>query len=467
MAKKQSNASIFERAGYNLAASNLPSPQRVNYTKAILDGLQAVKIKNKKQKEENPYGLPYDKMSGNASAATKDFILGISDNIKQLSLIKEGDIDPETNEPYNIENVRDQIDQLKFQIENHSDHLETKIGMVAAAEQRGEPGSAATAEQKMNWQRLTGKRFGADGLQQKLNTQTGEYEYFDATVGKHVPISEFNIGSAYDPKLADDINEDEKQIRKLANNPSIRREPALWANSEANLISNMEDFLEKNPDAAKNLLFEDKKFKSLLESKILNVSELTEDEYNAAIELLKQNKDSTGKTIHNYNEILLEGYKKMINNTFENSLVPVPQRVSTKNKIEGDFAEATEEEIKSASLKTNKDKYESTNENDQTETTETPEEKQPVTLAQQMLNTKRPSISGVKAYNKFNKKELRNALASGEIDEEILKKYLVQIPGVSILEGEVKGLENVSAGDFNSAMRKLQQETEINLGYNI
>ena len=91
MAKKQSNASIFERAGFNLAASNLPSPQRVNYTKAILDGIQAVKIKNKKQEEENPYGLPYDKMSGNASAATKDFILGISDNIKQLSLIKEGD----------------------------------------------------------------------------------------------------------------------------------------------------------------------------------------------------------------------------------------------------------------------------------------------------------------------------------------------------------------------------------------
>ena len=98
----------------------------------------------------------------------------------------------------------------------------------------------------MNWQRLTGKRFGADGLQQKLNTQTGEYEYFDATVGKHVPISEFNIGSAYDPKLADLINSDEEQIRKLANNPSIRREPALWANSEANLISDMEDFLEKN-----------------------------------------------------------------------------------------------------------------------------------------------------------------------------------------------------------------------------
>ena len=337
MAKKQSNASIFERAGYNLAGSNLPSPQRVNYTKAILDGLQAVKIKNKKQEEQDPIGEnTYNKMSGNASVATKEFVVDISKEIGELKLIKEGDIDPTTNQPYNIENVRDQIDQLKFQIENHSDHLEIKIGMAAAAKKRGEPGNAATGEQKTNWQRLTGKRFGADGLQQKLdrdkNSESyGEYLYYDATVGKHVPISELNIGSTYDPKLADDINEDEKQIRKLANNPSIRREPALWANSEANLISDMEDFLEKNPDAAKNLLFEDKKFKSYLDAKILNVDDLTTDEYNAAIELLKQNKDSTGKTIElDYNEVLLEGYKKMINNTFENSLVPVPERVSTK-----------------------------------------------------------------------------------------------------------------------------------------
>jgi chorismate synthase len=232
--------------------------------------------------------------------------------------------------------------------------------------------------------------------------------------------------------------------------------------SEAQLMSDMEDFLEKNPDAAKNLLFEDKKFKSYLNS-LIPVDPSDTDQYNAAIELLKQNKDSTGETIEiDYNEILLEGYKKMINNTFENSLVPVPESVSNNNKSLGDFPAATDAEIK-----TNKDKYESTDENVETETTETPEEKQPVTIAQQMLNTKRPSASGIKAYNKFNKKELRNALSSGEIDEEILKKYLVQIPGVSILEGEVKGLENVSARDFNSAMRKLQQETEINLGYNI
>ena len=457
MAKKQSNASIFERAGYNLAASNLPSPQRVNYTKAILDGIQAVKIKNKKQEEENPYGLPYDKMSGNAGAATKEFVLGVSDEIKRLSLIKEGDINPRTLEPYNIESVRDRIDQFKLQIENHSNHLETKIGMSAAAKQRG-LAKSASAEQEMNYQLLIGKRFGEDGLQQRLNPDTSEYEYFDATVGRHVPISEFNIGSAYDKTLANNIDRVEDQIRKLATNMSIRKEPALFANSKAKLISDMESYLEENPDAAKNLLFEDKQFESYLDTLIPNVDELTPVQKNAAIELLKQSESD-------YNGVFLEGYSKMIDDTF--NPLPVPERVSTKKTNETDFAAATDEEIKSASLKTNKDKYESTDENVKTETTETPEEKQPVTLAQQMLNTKRPSISGVSIYDKFDKKELRNALASGEINEEILKKYLVQIPGVSILQGEIKGLENVSAGDFNSAMKKLQQENEINLGYNI
>jgi len=417
-----------------------------------------------KEKQKETSGLILDENKDEQLRYFKGKVISAGNLVE---VIKEGDIDPTTNQPYNIENVRDQIDQLNFQIEKHSDHLETKIGMAAAAKQRG-ISKASSAEQQLNYELLIGKRFGADGLQQKLdrdkNSESyGKYLYYDATVGKHVPISEFNIGSAYDKTLANNIDRVEEQIRKLATNMSIRKEPALFANSKANLISDMESYLEENPDAAKNLLFEDKQFKSYLNPLIPDVDDLTPDQYNAAIEDLKQ------RSRDDYNEVFLKGYESMIDNTFENSLVPVPERVSTKEKNLGDFPGATDEEIAAASsvLKTNKDKYESTDKNVETETTETPEEKQPVTLAQQMLDTKRPSISGLKAYNKFNKKELRNALSSGEIDEEILKKYLVQIPGISILEGEVKGLENVSAGDFNSAMRKLQQETKINLGYNI
>ena len=101
-------------------------------------------------------------------------------------------------------------------------------------------------------------------------------------------------------------------------------------------------------------------------------------------------------------------------------------------------------------------------EDDTTETTET-EVKTPPNIAQQMLDTKR----GEGIYNKFTKKQLRKALKNGEVSEDILKEYLLQIPGVSIDEkGVVKGLEAVTATPFNNAMKALEKEQGINLGYN-
>jgi hypothetical protein len=94
----------------------------------------------------------------------------------------------------------------------------------------------------------------------------------------------------------------------------------------------------------------------------------------------------------------------------------------------------------------------------ETETTETA----PPTIAQQMLDTKR----GEGVYDKFTKSQLRKALKNGEVSEDILKKYLLQIPGVSIDEkGMVKGLKDVTATPFNNAMKTLQKEEGINLGY--
>ena len=91
------------------------------------------------------------------------------------------------------------------------------------------------------------------------------------------------------------------------------------------------------------------------------------------------------------------------------------------------------------------------------------EEVEVKSIAQQMLSTKR----GEGFYNKFTKDQLRKALKEGDVSEDILKKYLVQIPGVSIDEkGVVKGLGDVTAKPFNNAMKALQKEEGINLGYN-
>ena len=94
--------------------------------------------------------------------------------------------------------------------------------------------------------------------------------------------------------------------------------------------------------------------------------------------------------------------------------------------------------------------------NDPGDTSATP------TIAQQMLDTKR----GEGIYDKFTKSKLRKALKNGEVSEDILKKYLLQIPGVSIDEkGVVKGLKDVTATPFNNAMKTLQKEEGVNLGY--
>jgi len=84
-------------------------------------------------------------------------------------------------------------------------------------------------------------------------------------------------------------------------------------------------------------------------------------------------------------------------------------------------------------------------------------------LAQQMLDEKYSSGRDV-----FNKPKLRSALASGNVSEEILIKYLSEIPGITIEDGVVKGLDQRGirfSTAFNNAMKKLQKEENINLGY--
>jgi len=121
----------------------------------------------------------------------------------------------------------------------------------------------------------------------------------------------------------------------------------------------------------------------------------------------------------------------------------------------GDFEEGTGNVIDTSAAS-----YE-TNETDEEVQEEV--EKSSGPLAQQMLDEKYSS-----GKNVFNKSELRSALASGNVSEEILIKYLSEIPGITIENGVVKGLDQRGirfSTAFNNAMRKLQKEENINLGY--
>jgi len=66
---------------------------------------------------------------------------------------------------------------------------------------------------------------------------------------------------------------------------------------------------------------------------------------------------------------------------------------------------------------------------------------------------------------RINKRGVLRAIKSGELTDEILIKYLSEVPGITIENNEIKGLSTVKPSAFNNAMRKIQEETEIDLDY--
>ena len=144
-----------------------------------------------------------------------------------------------------------------------------------------------------------------------------------------------------------------------------------------------------------------------------------------------------------------------LSNSIENQhKINFPPAVETTKK--GDFPPAVEEDGGTYSIYNNS---ESGGDDEAADS----EEKPAGPIAQQMLDEKYSSGNDV-----FNMDELRSALASGNVSEEILTKYLSEIPGVTVEDGVAKGLDQRGlkfSTAFNKAMRKLQNEENINLGY--
>ena len=84
MAKKQSNTGVFERAGYALGAANL-TMQHHDYVKSLKQNITFAMEDNKKKEEENTYD--YGKMGVNVTEDTKNFLLDVSEDIKELQEI--------------------------------------------------------------------------------------------------------------------------------------------------------------------------------------------------------------------------------------------------------------------------------------------------------------------------------------------------------------------------------------------
>ena len=129
---------LFERAGYSLGMSRLVKDmQYVDYTEKLKQELDKIGTYNKQKENENPYGLPIEKMGRNERENSTQYIMQCADQIKELGRITEGRnvIDFNTGEKRkatkeDVENARNKMDELDLEIKNHSDHLETKAQLT-------------------------------------------------------------------------------------------------------------------------------------------------------------------------------------------------------------------------------------------------------------------------------------------------------------------------------------------------
>lgn len=354
MAKKQSSAGLFERVGYALGSSKLKM-EHFDYVKSLKENINISEQKREQLDKEYPNGKPTYKVGVNEEEDIKKQVLSITDEIKALKLIKDGDIDPE-GIPYDIRDIGDQIDSKNKQLTTLNANTEDKAAFVASIEGRGEPSKSASAAEIANYKAVNSENYGKDGLDQRLNTETLEWEWYDQTVGKHVPIAQFNAGSKYDPTLAKTFDVNLEEIDGIKNDKEVKGNPALWQSKyKPAMMRKMKTYLEENPTAARNVIFEDDDFTPILDDYLKtyydeDVAEgvAVEDQYqgiggiilpggpesvdfetwkkssrgDAAIDLLKKRDDGPWKT-----DSFLDSYSEMLDNYFKENFVPDEEEV--------------------------------------------------------------------------------------------------------------------------------------------
>ena len=361
MAKRQSNAGVFERAGYALAASELTMKHH-DYVKSLKEDI-SFKAAENKDKESKGLLVDGEKMGVNVTKDSTDYIVSLAEQEKALGAIKVGgkyEMEDGTTGTYTEEDVRnagDQIDQVRIRIQNHNKHVEAKYDLSVETYNRG-ISKSATAEQLKNYTLLIGQHYGDDGLKQKLDTNPesknyGEYLYYDYTVGDHVPLSQFNTGNGYDNTLAESIEGDKANIIDFANKPATLKDRGLWERQEKpKILNKVNNIIKENPKAITDLLFEEDDFQPLLNTmlKDLYFPKPTDTDLTEAEKKFYQQMDIYGFTEEeNAEDLIFQSWKQsdLYNTAMEQmkmmSINPEYFIKSYEEMIDGIFNEASPE----------------------------------------------------------------------------------------------------------------------------
>jgi len=344
MAKTQSDIGMFERAGYALGASKLKMEHH-DYVKSLKENINVSKQKRKQLEKEYPNGIPTEKVGVNEEKDINEAVFGLAGQIKELSLVKEGDtyIDESgLEQKYDLRDVGDQIDGLNNKLRMLNQNTEDKAGFVASLEEMGELAKSSSVKQIANYDAVKSRNYGKDGLDQRLNPETNEFEWYDQTVGKHVPVAQFNIGDAYDNTLEKMDSDNMIKLIDIADNADVKKDRNKWTNvHKPKMMHDMREYVKENPTAVKNLIFEDDDFVPIRDNYLFdyysNDMEQIPDadmDFNtwkdsslgdAAIELLKEDFDD--------NDFFLDEYEMMLENKFDEKYIPLTEETSDSDVL--------------------------------------------------------------------------------------------------------------------------------------
>ena len=262
--------------------------------------------------------------------------------------------------------------------------------------------------------------------------------------GNRVNVNEMDLPEEYDNAsevVYDNLIDSTQELKEKGGVESESWERSVDRRKAVKSIK--ENFKDKK--TIKNYMFE---HPELIDKYIANDLGVSEEElrkdpnYEDMYEMFKE----IPFNVSEVQDLLIEGLDKAYNNS------ETVEEKTTEIVVEGDYEPTDIDENETTDDDTTDDndmgKYPVTEETEE----ETEEAAQPIGNA--LIDSPR-----------INKRGILRAIKSGELTDKILIKYLSDVPGITIENNEIKGLDIVKASAFNNAMRKIQEETEIDLDY--
>ena len=321
MAKKQVNIGMFERAGYasgqaNLSAAGYKAPY--DYSKGFINAMvrasqaDAAAMKTANLLKKNPNGVEITKLTPGANQQVTDYLISKKPEIDAAKQAEK------TGTP------------------------EQKQAELLDMSSDGNYAKSNRAHQSMNFHNMANGHMAAGAVVKENENGMPRlmYNTQDASGAITQQVWDtIDVGSGYDNSLYKLIEGDEGgkgfafDILNIAGKTAVQKNPELWSSiHKPKMIKQVKNILKNNPNAAKDLMFQEDDFAPILNGILVenyqnlptgSDGQLDEEsvEYKAAIEELK------GDGFKVNNDYFLEQLGIMFDEDFEKASGGVAKKI--------------------------------------------------------------------------------------------------------------------------------------------